>query len=319
MLKLLAVSALALTACTAAASEAPREIPTSFDWQVTPADAEGAARGDVQFQFGYKTEHHSSMWSNDTALAKLDGLTAAQLASAGQPVAFTLHRDAGDFRCKGVAGEGRGTGTCVYGANAGFAAELAKRGVGAPDAGEQFTLAMHDMGYAYLDELKRQRYATPTAEDMVKAAEHGAGMRQLVAMDQAGYRFGTVGELVRVRDHGVSARYVAELKAHGYTGLKAEELVRLRDHGVSTSFITQMGELGYRKVGIEDLAKLRDHGVSASFVAELKGMGYESLAPETLARMRDHGISVGFVQRANRDGAKHTPEELIQMRDRGER
>ncbi|WP_372782379.1 hypothetical protein [Phenylobacterium sp.] len=297
----------------------PDEIPASLDWRIEPADA-GATAGLVQVEIGYHSPGHSSMWGESLALSTLDGLSPGQLSAPGQPVSFVMRRDAGEFRCHGVAGEGRGVGTCVYAANPGFPAALARRGVTGELAPiQQFRLAMSDIGLAYLDELKREAYATPTADDLVKAGTHGAGLRQLRAMDAAGYRFGDLATFVQLRDHGVSARYVEALRAQGYTGLSAADLQRLRDHGVSETYIAELKAGGYSGLKPDDLARLRDHGVSVGFISGLHAAGYAALAPDDLMRLRDHGISVGFIQVANAGGKRLSPDDLIRLRDRGGR
>lgn len=302
----------------------PEEIPASLDWaigahgwgdQTTPPTP-----GTVQFQLGYHTEHHASNWGREVAMTDLAGLTQAQLNAEGGAVAFALHRDAGDFRCKGVAGQGKGLGTCVYAANGAFPAALSRRGVqGSLTAYQQFQLSMSDIGFAYLDELKREAYATPSAEDLVRAGTHGAGLKQLLAMNAAGYRFGDVASFVHARDHGVSAKYIEALKAAGYARLSAADLVRLRDHGVSATYIGELRTAGYANLASEDLVHMRDHGVSGAFVAELHAMGYDRVAPADLARLRDHGIGAGFIRTANQNGGRLAPDELIRLRETGGR
>jgi hypothetical protein len=316
-----AVSLMALVGASSWSStsgDGPDQIPASLDWQVKPA-GNTAPAGTVQFQFGYHSEHHSSQIGDDIALSTLDGLTPAALAAKGQPVAFTIHHDAGDFRCKGVAGEGQGVGTCTYAARADFVPALGKRGIAAPAPFQQFQLAMHDIGLGYVDELKREGYATPGPDDLVRAGTHGAGLKQLQAMDAVGYRFGDVATLVRVRDHGVSANYIGALKVMGYSKLPAEELVRMRDHGVSAAYITELKGHGYSGLAPTDLVRLRDHGVSAGFVVELEAGGYKGLDTETLVRLRDHGVNARFITAANHDGKHLAPDDLVRLRDRGGR
>ena len=325
------------------------EIPAALDWEIRPTDRAEAAAGAVSFQIGFRSEHHSWRTGRDVPLADLAGLTAVQLAADGQPVSFVIHHDAGDFRCKGAVSDRRGIGTCVYAANPGFAAALARRGVvGGLEPYPQFELAMSDVGLAYVDELKRERYATPSTDDLVRAGTHGAGLKQLLAMDAAGYRFGDVASLVHARDHGVSATYIealraagyrrltgadlvvlrdhgvsagyiSELRDAGYGGFTPEQLVRLRDHGVSGGFVTDLRKAGYAGLSADDLTHLRDHGVTGGFVADLAAAGYERMPPADLARLRDHGVSAGFVRIANRGGQRLSPDELIRLRERGGR
>ena len=312
-------------------------VPSALQWKMDPADKDEAP-GAVEFGLGYQSPHHS-MWMSHTVMpvaARADGASAAtatteelqisglapdQFTHANGPVAFTVHRDAGDFRCDGSVREGVGAGTCVYAPNADFAAGLKARGVtGELAAYPQFELAMSDMGFDYVDELKREAYATPDTALLVKASEHGAGLRQLVAMNAAGYRFGDVENFIRIRDHGVSARYVGEVGAYGLKALPADELVALRDHGVSGSFLQGLKDAGYTDLKPHDLAYLRDHGVSTSYIGELKSEGYSRLATEDLVKLRDHGVSTGFIRKANAaGGAPLPPDELIRLREGGTR
>jgi hypothetical protein len=344
-----AVPAVATAPASAAHVWGPGDIPAALDWEIKPADRAEAPPGTVSFQLGFHSERHSWMTGRDAPLSELAGLTSVQLAGEGQPVSFVLHHDAGDFRCKGAASDGRGIGTCVYAANPAFAGELARRGVtGGLEPYPQFELALSGIGLAYVDELKRQRYATPSTDDLVRAGLHGAGLKQLLAMDAAGYRFGDVATFVHARDHGVSAKYIEALRAAGYRNLTGADLVHLRDHGVSVAYIAELKEAGYggftpdqlahlRDHGVsggfvadlkaagytglsaDELAHLRDHGVSAGFVADLKAAGYDRVPPADLARMRDHGINAGFVRVANQGGQRLSPDELIQLRERGGR
>ena len=111
------------------------------------------------------------------SLADLSGLTADQLGSeSGAPVNFRLDRDAGTIVCSGVARRWRGTGECRFQADAAFAAALADRGYGRASDGQLFSLALYDLGHAYIDELKRQDYARPTVADLVRAGDHGADL-----------------------------------------------------------------------------------------------------------------------------------------------
>ena len=76
---------------------------------------------------------------------------------------------------------------------------------------------------------------------------------------------------------------------------------------------------GYSKLTAEDYARLCDHGVTAAFATDLRAQGYDKLSTEDLIRMRDHGVTTGFVRAANRDGGRLSPDELIQLRDTGDR
>jgi hypothetical protein len=325
------------------------EIPASLDWRIDPPGHNTEVPpGSVEFEMGFSRFLNTTSWSRTVPVSDLAGLSEAQLSGPGAQVNFVLRRDAGEFRCHGATSEGKGVGSCTYAANPAFPAAFAKRGVSGPlTAVEQFELAIGDVGFNYLDELKRGGYATPSAPLLIDAIHHGVNLRHLVAYNATGYRFGTLDALIRLRDHGVSDRYLTDLHGYGYANLKADELVQLRDHGVSTSFLKGLHDAGYMSVPVADLARMRDHGVSAEFVgetqkagfrlrpddlerlrdhgvtggfiSELRAMGYDRVSAEDIIRLRDHGISVGFIRTSNRDGGHLSPDDLIRLRETGQR
>src|SRR4051794_11803044 len=73
--------------------EGAQVVPASLDWQVRPAEKDAPA-GAIEFGLGFHTENRSQNWTRNVTLGELGGLSAAQLQSDGQPVSFTLHRDA---------------------------------------------------------------------------------------------------------------------------------------------------------------------------------------------------------------------------------
>ena len=115
----------------------------------------------------------NSSWGSNIPIDQLEGLTAAQLTGAGGPVQFRMRRDAGTFTFEGVLRNGVGAGTFSFTPDPNFPAELAKRGFARPTALEQYQLARHDIGYAFLDELNQQGYAKPQTAELVRAGQHG--------------------------------------------------------------------------------------------------------------------------------------------------
>lgn len=111
---------------------------------------------------------NSSSESN-IPVERLEGLTAAHLAGEGGPIQFRLRRDAGTFTFEGVLRRGVGAGTFSFTPDPGFPAELQKRGFARPSAREQYQMARHDVGYAFVDELNNQGYAKPQTSELVRA------------------------------------------------------------------------------------------------------------------------------------------------------
>ena len=76
------------------------------------------------------------------ALSEFVGLSAADMRGSGAPVHFKIVRSAGTLTCEGWFEGGRGSGHFTYQPNPGFVAELAKRGIGAPTAWDQFQMTI---------------------------------------------------------------------------------------------------------------------------------------------------------------------------------
>lgn len=228
--------------------------------------------------------------------------------------------------------------------DAGFVAELLKRGYERPTPDEQRQLARRDIGLTFLDELMAQGYTQPSLAELVRAAQHGVSLEYLREMGQLGYRFQLLDalivqrdhgvspsfvralraegvtpaadELTRARDHGVSPEYVSELRQLGFPGLSLDVLVRTRDHGVSGEYIRALSQLGY-KPSLDDIIKARDHGISPEYVNELRELGFAGLSLDTLIRARDHGVSSEYVRDLAQLGYRPSLDGLIRARDHG--
>lgn len=279
-------------------------------------------------------------------LAKLEGLAASEISSAAGVVHFTSRRDAGTFSFAGVCHSGLCGGTYGFEANAAFAAELARRGVGTPTADEQASLALEDVGLAYLDALKAAGYKMPDVHELVRAAQHGVSADYVQAMAALGYRLGTIEPLIRLRDHGVDPEYVRGMAANGFPRAGAEELVRARDHGVDPDYVKGLASLGFNGLALDalvgardhgvdpdyvrgmqalghqgslaDLTRARDHGVDPEYIRGLAALGYRELDLDGLIRMRDHGVDPAYVHGLADVGYRAVPaESLIRLRDHG--
>ncbi len=278
-------------------------------WEIRPTDAKGT----VHLRL---VERNSSSGRN-VPIAELEGLTATQLEGAGGPVQFSVRRDAGTFTFEGVIRNGVGAGTFAFSPDANFPEELAKRGFSRPTSGEQYQLARHDIGYAFLDELNKQGYAKPQTADLVRAGQHGVHTAYVREMGGLGYRLGSLDPLITLRDHGITPAYVRELADLGYKALPADDLRQARDHGITPDYVRGMRDGGYGSLPMKELITARDHGVTPEFVRELGEAGHRKLPLDQLIRVRDHGVSPEYVREMRRLGYALAIDELVRARDHG--
>jgi beta-lactamase regulating signal transducer with metallopeptidase domain len=277
-------------------------------WELRPTNTQGTVH--------LRLVELNSSNGADVRLDQLEGLAAAQLTSGGQ-VQFRLQRDAGTFAFEGVVRSGVGAGTFSFVPNPTFATELTKRGFARPTDREQYQLARHDIGYAFIDELNRQGYTKPDTSELVRAGQHGVHVRYLREMGELGYRLRTLGPLITLRDHGVDPTYVRDLAALGYKQLPADDIRKARDHGVSAEFVRGMRDAGFGSLPMEDLITARDHGVSPEFVRALADAGHRQLGLDQIVRARDHGVSPEFAREMRQMGYQVRLDELITARDHG--
>ena len=281
----------------------------SGTWEIRPTDTKGT----VHLRLN---EVNSSSGTN-VPIEQLEGLTGAQITGAGGPIQFRLKRDAGTFTFEGVVRNGVGAGTFSFAPDSNFPAELAQRGFAKPSAGEQYQMARHDVGFAFVDELTKQGYTKPETSELVRAGQHGVHVTYLRDMGSLGYRLGSLDPLITLRDHGVTPDYIRELAAQGYKGLSADDLRQARDHGITAEYVKSMQDAGYSSLRMEELINARDHGVTSDFVRGLGDAGYRKLPLDQAIRVRDHGVSPEYARDMRQLGYTLPIEELIRTRDHG--
>ena len=120
---------------------------------------------------------------------QLQGLSQAQVSSEGTAVRFQVKREAGSLNCEGWFKAGKGSGHFSFSPDAAFTAALKQRGFAAPSAEQQFSLAMHDVGLALLDELSAQGYEPPTLDQLVRIGTHGVRLNYIKGLASLGYKF----------------------------------------------------------------------------------------------------------------------------------
>ena len=110
--------------------------PYSGEWLLDPAKDANAAPGTLRMTMHFTKDEpgNHSNWTHTFHVnaSDLQGLAPADLNSSGKHETFQLVRDAGSFNEEGWVQDGHGSGHYTFAPNAQFAAELQKRGIGAP-------------------------------------------------------------------------------------------------------------------------------------------------------------------------------------------
>lgn len=263
-----------------------------IEWSISPAGIERGSEK-VQLTLTRRLEGNGrSMQSRPLPLAELQGLSQAQLDSAGSPASFRIVREAGVLDCQGVVRQHRGTGECSFAPDARFASELERRGIGRPTEHQQFQLAIQNVRLALVADLERQGYERPSVGTLTAASIRGVSLSYLQSLEKAGYRLGTLNDAIKFRIHGVDASYLRELAGlrTGNNRFSPDEVVAMRIHGVSPSFIRQMAAEGYRGLSAKQLVTMRIHGVTPAFAREMRGAAGDLPSAGELVAMRIHGL-----------------------------
>jgi hypothetical protein len=248
-----ALAALALAAAEPTAAQAPSD----YTWTIGPS-GRPAATDTRQITIRYRRpDGKRTSTGSARALGELQGLDQALLASAeGGPGSFRIASDPGTLQCTGVVGQGTGTGTCAYSANAGFA-----------------------------DALAREGFARPTAEEQFQMLVHGADLTLARDFRALGYTGLTPEQLISFRIFYVTPDDVRELRRLGYTGMSVDQLVARRIFGVPMAYARALGGLGYTGLSIGQLVDLRRAGVTPEFIQQAN-QGGRRLSPGELLHLR---------------------------------
>ncbi|MFL6850312.1 MAG: hypothetical protein ACJ8EH_05585 [Sphingomicrobium sp.] len=302
---------------------------------------------DVQLTIDSRWSPNSrSTWSNDRNLSEI-GLSPAQVTGSSQPVRFTFAREAGRLDCIGTAGSGRGSGSCVFTPDAGFASFLAARGIGQPGAQQSFSLAMSGVGRDLVGALEKGGFERPSVEQLTAMGIHGATAPYVRALAGSGYhlsaddlvafkihgvepdyvrQLGAIGprlqhigpsDLVALKIHGVRADYVRELAAIGpeFRNLSADDLVAFAIHGVRPALARAYVEANGRRLEPDAVVAMAIHGVTPEFINALAALGYRNLSADDLVALSIHGVTADYVQSLQRAGMPRlSADQLVRLR-----
>jgi hypothetical protein len=282
MTRLLAIPAILLLSLTAQAQSTDVIEGT---WTARYAGKRGQTpdTSRVHLQFNYETSNMGHTWP----AAELRGL---DLARDADNIAIELRREAGTIKMTGTVRARRGFGIFDFIPNAEFGRQI---GV-APGRRELtperlFSLAVHDVSRAFIQQLASLGYANLDVDDLLAMRIHGVTPEFITEMRQHGFDRLDHDDLVAARIHGATPAFLGELGTLGYSGMAFKDVIAFRIHGVTPDFIQELAAVGYKDVPAKRLVEFRIHGVDAEFVKDLKEKGFDNLSPRDLVEARIHG------------------------------
>jgi hypothetical protein len=239
----------------------------------------------IYLQFNFDTSNMGQSWP----ASSLPGL---DLSRDADNIALELRREAGTIKMSGNVRARRGFGIFDFVPNADFARQIGVAG-GRRELtpGRLFSLAVHDVSRAWIQQL-----------------------------ESLGYRNLDLDDLLAMRIHKVTPEFITEMRLHGFDSLDHEDLVAARIHGATPEFLRELGTLGYSGLAFKDVIAFRIHGVTPDFIQEIAAVGYKDVPAKQLIAFRIHGVDAEFVKDLKAEGyADLTPKDLVDARIHGRR
>jgi beta-lactamase regulating signal transducer with metallopeptidase domain len=140
-------------------------------WEIRPATTAGS----VQLRLCY-----ADLFSRaEMPLDSLEGFGPGRVLGANGPIRFGVRRDAGTFDFEGELRNGGGAGTYTFTPDSRVSEDLETRGFEPPTTSLQHTLALHDLGLAFLDDLRAQGVSRPDTFRFIHIVQARARLESL--------------------------------------------------------------------------------------------------------------------------------------------
>ena len=173
-------------------------------------------------------------------------------AAPGEPVSFSVAREAGAIACAGrVTAPGRATGTCRFDPDQSFLAALSARGVVPEDVEELVGLAFVGARLASVDDLSRAGFTVADADELITVAALEVTGAYATALRNAGLQPEDLDELVSAKAVGVDPGWIAEMAQAGYPDLDLDKAIELCALGVTPDYARRMARVMRAMDGVE--------------------------------------------------------------------
>lgn len=260
---------------------------TSGTWAIRPAEKAGELR--LRFEASEAGQRNFDI-SRSVKLSELQGLTAAQIASAsGVKVHFQIVREAGTFVCDGYFKQRRGAGTFIFRADPHFAPAMQALGISGINKTRLQSMAFVDVTTAWTRRMKAAGVNVHTAKQLVEMRIFDVTPEYVSDLKTLGYTVTEPRQLTKLRIFHVTPDSIRGLQQAGYHP-DAEQLVKMSIFKITPEFIAQVKQLGYANVPIDDLIKMRIFHVTPDYIRAMRSRGLKDLTIEKLVRMRIAGI-----------------------------
>lgn len=208
----------------------------SIRWSYGPGDQ-------LRFSVG-NPDHLNSTIGPDQA-ADVQAIAASlERAAPGEPLSFTLTREAGSLACTGRAESGRrASGTCRFGPDQAFAQALSRHGIAPENSDDILGLALVDAKLATLDALADDGFRFGDAGDLIAASALGVSAGYADDLRRQGLKVDELGDLIAAKALKIDSVWLGEMARAGYPGLAIDQAIQMRALGVTPDYAARMGRV----------------------------------------------------------------------------
>ena len=214
---------------------------------------------------------------------------ASALASSGEHVRFTMHREAGDYSLDGWVASGKGGGTYTFTPNAAFFDDLRSRGYKVAGPENELTAADLDVTREYVSELEHAGVSLDF-DRLIAFRALGIDGAYINAMASVGFTHLDADELESMKALHIDRTYVEGVRAQGVTGVNERSVVELKALHVDASYIQELAAAGYPRLSAQDYVQLKALHVDGEYVKDLARHGLTHLTVGQLVNYKALGI-----------------------------
>lgn len=205
----------------------------------------GSADG-LQF---FLDDHFNSTVDPDDGSDVKAIVAAIERVRPGDPVSFSLTREAGKLACSGRAEQGgRASGTCRFEPDQGFAAALARRGIPPEDSDTLLGLTLVDARLATVDGLAAEGFRFDDAGDLIAVSALGVTAAYADELRATGLKIAELGDLIAAKALKIDPQWLADMARAGYPNLAVDQAIQMRALGVTPEYAMKMARV-LRAVG----------------------------------------------------------------------
>ena len=192
----------------------------------------------------------------DDTVARLTGLTLADLGRDGAQLTAVMSAEAGTLTCAGTVHDGALEGLSTFTPNQAFVDRMGQMGFNGFSSEKLEAYTLFDIKSAWVESLKNAKVSGMTVDNIIALKIFRADPAYVSQLTSMGYETPDADKLIALKVQGVDMNEVRELRGMGYQP-SLDELIQIRIFKVTPDFIRQMRERGFKDLTIAKLVQIK--------------------------------------------------------------